>query len=44
MKATVINEIRTGLHLDSVSSMRISRTIAGPEGVEEAALPQHQLN
>ncbi|MDG2404809.1 MAG: acyl-CoA synthetase FdrA [Paracoccaceae bacterium] len=38
MKATVINEIRTGLYLDSVSLMRISRTIAGLEGVEEAAL------
>ena len=38
MKATVINEIRSGLYLDSVSLMRISRTIAGLEGVEEAAL------
>ena len=38
MKATVINEIRSGLYLDSVSLMRISRTIARLEGVEEAAL------
>ena len=38
MKATVINEIRSGSYLDSVSLMRISRTIAGLEGVEEAAL------
>ena len=38
MKAAVINEIRSGLYLDSVSLMRISRTIARLEGVEEAAL------
>jgi FdrA protein len=38
MSAIVLNEIRKGFYLDSVALMRLSRTIAGMYGVEEAAL------
>jgi len=38
MSAVVINEVRKGFYLDSVALMRLSRTIAGMEGVGEAAL------
>jgi FdrA protein len=38
MSATVINEVRPGLYLDSVALMRHSRAIAGIDGVAEAAL------
>lgn len=34
----IVNDIRTGFFLDSVALMRISRTVAGLDGVEEAAL------
>lgn len=34
----VVNQIRTGFYLDSVALMRISRTVAAFDGVEEAAL------
>ena len=36
--AIVVNEVRKGLYLDSVALMRYSRTIAGMEGVVDAAL------
>jgi FdrA protein len=38
MKGTVINHVRRGFYLDSVALMRLSRTIAGMDGIEEAAL------
>lgn len=38
MSATTITEIRRGFYLDSVALMRLSREIAGMEGVVEAAL------
>lgn len=38
MSAVVLNEVRKGLYLDSVALMRMSRTVAACEGVEEAAL------
>ncbi len=38
MSAIVINQVRKGFYLDSVALMRLSRAIAGMEGVEEAAL------
>jgi FdrA protein len=38
MSAVVLNEVRKGFYLDSVALMRLSRTIAAMEGVEEAAL------
>ena len=38
MSAVVLNEICKGFYLDSVALMRLSRTIAGMAGVEEAAL------
>ena len=38
MSAFVLNEVRKGTYLDSVALMRMSRAIAGMEGVEEAAL------
>ena len=38
MTVTVLNEVRKGLYLDSVALMRMSRTIATGEGVEEAAM------
>ena len=38
MSSVVVNLIKTGFFLDSVALMRFSRTIAGLEGVEEAAL------
>jgi FdrA protein len=38
MKNVVVNLIKMGFFLDSVALMRFSRTIAGLEGVEEAAL------
>ncbi len=38
MSVTVLNEVRKGFYLDSVALMRLSRTIAEMEGVEEAAL------
>ena len=37
MTVTVLNEVRKGFYLDSVALMRMSRTIAAGEGVEEAA-------
>jgi len=36
--AHVLNEVRRGFYLDSVALMRMSRAIAGADGVEEAAL------
>jgi FdrA protein len=38
MNAVIVNEVRKGFYLDSVALMRFSRTIAGLDGVEEAAL------
>ncbi len=38
MSGKVINEVRRGFHLDSVALMRLSRTVADLDGVEEAAL------
>ncbi|MCH7710905.1 MAG: acyl-CoA synthetase FdrA [Proteobacteria bacterium] len=38
MSATVLNHVRKGFYLDSVALMRLSRTIADMDGVEEAAL------
>lgn len=38
MSAVILNEVRKGFYLDSVALMRFSRSIAGLEGVEEAAL------
>ena len=38
MTAIVLNQVQKGLYLDSVALMRMSRTIASMEGVEEAAL------
>ena len=38
MSAVIVNEVRKGFYLDSVALMRFSRTIAGLDGVEEAAL------
>lgn len=34
----ILNEVRKGVYLDSVALMRLSRKIAGRDGVEEAAL------
>ena len=36
--SVVFNQVRTGVFLDSVVLMRISRELAGLEGIEEAAL------
>lgn len=36
--AHVLNQVRRGFYLDSVALMRMSRVIAGIDGVEEAAL------
>ena len=38
MSATVLNHVRKGFYLDSVALMRLSRTIANMDGIEEAAL------
>lgn len=38
MNGILINEVRRGYYLDSVALMRLSRTIAQMDGVEEAAL------
>ncbi len=38
MSGVIVNEVRKGFYLDSVALMRFSRTIAGLEGIEEAAL------
>ena len=38
MSATVLNHVRKGFYLDSVALMRLSRTLADMDGVEEAAL------
>lgn len=38
MSKIVLNQVRKGLYLDSVALMRLSRTIAAMDGVEEAAL------
>ena len=38
MSATVLNHLRKGFYLDSVALMRLSRTIADMDGIEEAAL------
>ncbi len=38
MSAVILNEVRKGFYLDSVALMRLSREIAGMEGVEDAAL------
>lgn len=38
MSAVVLNEVRKGFYLDSVALMRMSRTIAATEGIEEAAM------
>ncbi|MCH8037548.1 MAG: hypothetical protein IIC53_10550, partial [Proteobacteria bacterium] len=38
MTGVVINEVRRGCYLDSVALMRLSRRLAGMEGVAEAAL------
>ena len=34
----ILNKVRRAMYLDSVALMRLSRAIAGTEGVEEAAL------
>ena len=36
--SVIINEVRRGFYMDSVALMRISRTIASGDGVEEAGL------
>lgn len=38
MTGVVINEVRRGFYLDSVALMRLSRTVAQMDGVEQAAL------
>lgn len=38
MTSVIVNEVRKGFYLDSVALMRYSRTIAGLDGIEEAAL------
>ncbi|MDH3691617.1 MAG: acyl-CoA synthetase FdrA [Gammaproteobacteria bacterium] len=38
MSATILNEVRPGFYLDSVALMRVSRSLADLEGVDEAAL------
>ena len=38
MSAVIINEVRKGFYLDSVVLMRMSRTLAELDGVEEAAM------
>ncbi|MBB55440.1 MAG: oxidoreductase [Magnetovibrio sp.] len=38
MSAVIINEVRKGFYLDSVALMRMSRTVADLDGVEEAAM------
>ncbi|MBN2427505.1 MAG: acyl-CoA synthetase FdrA [Deltaproteobacteria bacterium] len=38
MKKVIVNQVKTGFYLDSVALMRFSRTIAGMDDVEEAAL------
>ena len=38
MSGIIVDEVRKGFYLDSVALMRFSRTIAGLDGVEEAAL------
>ncbi len=38
MSAVVVNAVRRGFYLDSVALMRLSRVVAGLEGVEQAAL------
>ena len=38
MSTTVLNHVRKGFYLDSVALMRLSRTIAHMDGIEEAAL------
>jgi FdrA protein len=38
MSAVILNRVRKGLYIDSVALMRFSRSIAGLDGVEEAAL------
>ena len=38
MSAVVVNEVRKGFYLDSVALMRMSRTLADLDGVEEAAM------
>lgn len=36
--STIVNQVRKGFFLDSVALMRISQTVAGLPGIEEAAL------
>jgi FdrA protein len=38
MSGVIVNEVRKSFYLDSVALMRFSRTIAGLDGIEEAAL------
>ena len=38
MSGTVINHVRSGFYMDSVALMRLSRSIVGLDGVEDAAL------
>jgi FdrA protein len=38
MSAAILNKLRKGFYLDSVALMRLSRSIAAMEGIEEAAL------
>jgi FdrA protein len=38
MSAAVVNAVRKGFYLDSVALMRLSRTVASRDGIEEAAL------
>ena len=38
MKTFIVNQVKPGFYLDSVALMRFSRTIAGMDGVKEAAL------
>jgi len=38
MTGTIINRVRSGFYMDSVALMRFSRTVAGLDGIEDAAL------
>ena len=38
MSAVILNKLRKGFYLDSVALMRLSRSVAAMEGIEEAAL------
>ena len=38
MTSVTLNEVRRGFYLDSVALMRVARTVAEMQGIEEAAL------